>query len=42
VWSGLFAKAFPKLELVVSWSDYRSLCMVRHGALWCMAELMVI
>ena len=42
MWSGLFVKAFPKLELVDAWSNYRSLCMVRYGALWCMAELLVI
>jgi hypothetical protein len=42
VWSGLFVKAFPKVELVVAWNDYRLLCMVRYGALLCMAELLVI
>ena len=42
MWWGAFVKAFPKLELVVAWSDYRSLCMVRYGALWCVAELLVI
>jgi hypothetical protein len=42
VWTGLFVKAFPKLELVDAWSNCRSLCMVRYGALWCMAELLVI
>ena len=44
MWSGLpvFVKAFLKLELVVAWNDYRSVCMVRYGALWCMAKLLVI
>ena len=42
MWSGLFVKAFSKVELVVAWNDYRSLCMVRYGALLCMAELLVI
>jgi hypothetical protein len=32
VWSGAFVKAVPKLELVVAWRDYRSLCMIRYGA----------
>ena len=41
MWSGAFVKAFPKLELVVAWIDYRSLCMMRYDALLCVAELLV-